>query len=109
MFGPVTIVTPHVLRGGTHTGAGLAVKVWNSVDADEEIAGLLSWGVDAIIPKIGRMWRWSPPLAAGGAEEPIPELRLWDPRRTEAAAVQSSVPEQDLSALLRIPPRAVRL
>ena len=44
--GRTTIVTPRFVRHA-HL-AGLAVKVW-TVDAHEDIARLLSWGVDAII------------------------------------------------------------
>jgi glycerophosphoryl diester phosphodiesterase len=44
--GRTTIVTPRFVRHAHR--AGLAVKVW-TVDAHEDIARLLSWGVDAII------------------------------------------------------------
>ena len=44
--GRTTIVTPRFVRHAHR--AGLTVKVW-TVDAHEDIARLLSWGVDAII------------------------------------------------------------
>jgi len=58
--GRTTIVTPRFVRHAHR--AGLAVKVW-TVDAHEDIARLLSWGVDAIISD-----RPDVAVAAGGAE-----------------------------------------
>ena len=57
--GRTTIVTPRFVRHAHR--AGLAVKVW-TVDAHEDIARLLSWGVDAIISD-----RPDVAVAAGGA------------------------------------------
>ena len=58
--GRTTIVTPRFVRHAHR--AGLAVKVW-TVDAHEDIARLLSWGVDAIISD-----RPDVAVVAGGAE-----------------------------------------
>jgi len=58
--GRTTIVTPRFVRHAHR--AGLTVKVW-TVDAHEDIARLLSWGVDAIISD-----RPDVAVAAGGAE-----------------------------------------
>ena len=71
--GRTTIVTPRFVRHAHR--AGLAVKVW-TVDAHEDIARLLSWGVDAIISD-----RPDVAVVAGGAAElDRPELRLGTPR-----------------------------